>query len=130
MHLPPPQQTLLPPALPLLLPRRLRVPKRKPARPLIRARRLAHPRRIRAKQQSPSSKTKQRSVAEKSSRESKTPTLAHHLRVQVKSRNGLERYCDASGRFADFILGRDAGAAGWGGGGFFAREGAFFGFGT
>lgn len=130
MHLPSPQQTLLPPTLPLLLPRSLRVPKRKPARPLVRARRLAHTRRIRAKQQRPSPETKQRSVAEKSSRESETPTLAHHLRVQVESRDGLERYCDAGGRFADFILCRDAGTAGWGGGGFFAAGTALFGFGT
>ena len=102
MHLPPPRQTLLPPALPLLLPRSLRVPKRKPARPLIRARRLAHPRRIRAKQQSPSSKTKQRSVAEKSSRESETPP-AHQLRVQVESRDRLESYGYGCGRFAQLI---------------------------
>jgi len=114
MRLPPPQQALLPPRLPLLLPRRLAIPKRKPARPLVRARSLAHPRCIRPKQQRPSSETEQRSVPNKARRESESPPRAHDLRVQVESRNGLESHRDRSRRFADFVLGRDAGAAGRG----------------
>jgi hypothetical protein len=114
--LPPPQKTLLPPALPLLLPSTLAIPKRKPTRPLIRARSFAHPRRIPAKQQRPSPETKQRSIANQPGRESKTPPSAHHLSIQVKSGNSLERDRNAGRRGADFVLGRDAGAAGWGGG--------------
>lgn len=110
-HLPPPQQTLLPPTLPLLLPRTLAIPKRKPARPLIRSCSLAHPRRIAAKQQRPGPEAKQHRVADQSGRESKTPPAAHHLRVQVERRDGLESHRDRSSSFADFVLGGDAGAA-------------------
>ena len=125
-HLPPPQKTLLPPAFSLLLPRTLAVPKRKPARPLIRARSLAHPRRIPAKQQRPSPEAKQRRIANQPSCESKTPPPAHHLRIKIKGGNSLERHRNAGRRGADFVLGGDARAAGWGGG-VFAAGGAFFG---
>lgn len=96
------KNTLLPPRLPLLLPRRLAISKRKPTRPLIRARRLAHPPRILSKQQRPRAKTEQHSVAHESGRESKAPA-AHQLRVQVKSGYGLECHSDGSSRFPQLI---------------------------
>lgn len=109
-HSPRLKNTLLPPRLPLLLPRSLTVPKRKPARPLIRTRSLAHAARILSKQQRPSTKAEQRRIAHHSRRESKVPP-AHQLRVKVESRHGLERYGDGRSGFAQLIARRLAGLA-------------------
>jgi len=96
------KNTLLPPRLPLLLPRRLTIPKRKPTRPLIRPRRLAHPSHIPTEQKRPRPETKQRSITHQARRESETPP-AHQLRVQVERRHGLERHRHRRSRFAQFI---------------------------
>ena len=93
------KNTLLPPRLPLLLPRRLTIPKRKPTRPLIRPRRLAHPPHLPSKQQRPRAKAEKRSIANHPRRESETPP-AHQLRVEVERRHGLERHGYGCSRFA------------------------------
>jgi hypothetical protein len=93
------KNTLLSPTLPLLLPRSLTIPKRKPARPLIRARSLAHPPHIPAKQQRPRAKAEQHAIPNQAGGESETPP-AHQLRVQVESRDGLESDCDSGRRFS------------------------------
>lgn len=93
------KNALLPPRLPLLLPRRLTVPKRKPTRPLIRPRRLAHPSHLPAEQKRPGTKTKQRSIAHQPRRESETPP-AHQLRVKVERRHRLERHGHRRSRFS------------------------------
>ena len=93
------ENTLLPPRLPLLLPRRLAVPKRKPARPLVRARRLAHAAHLAAEQKRPRPETEQRSVAHQARRESKAPP-AHQLRVQVERRHCLESNRHGRRRFS------------------------------
>lgn len=104
------ENTLLPPRLPLLLPRRLTVPKRKPARPLIRPRRLAHPPHLAAEQKRPRPEAEQRSIAHQTRRESKTPP-AHQLRVQVERRDRLERHRHGRRRFPQFIGCGHTGAA-------------------
>lgn len=96
------ENTLLPPRLPLLLPRRLAVPKRKPARPLVRARRLAHAAHLAAEQKRPRPEAEQRSVPRQASCESKAPP-AHQLRVQVERRHRLERHGHRRSRFAQLV---------------------------
>lgn len=115
----------LPPSLPLLLPRRLAIPKREPARPLIRPRRLAHPARILRKQQSPNAKAEKQSVAHQPSRKSKAPA-PNKLRVKVESRDSLESDGDGGGGLADVVLCCLPCPAGRGGG-VFAAAGAVFG---
>ena len=101
------KNTLLPPRLPLLLPRRLTIPKRKPTRPLIRPRRLAHPPHLPSKQQRPRAKAEKRSIANHPRRESETPP-AHQLRVQVESRDRLENHGHRRRRFAQIVSRSDA----------------------
>jgi hypothetical protein len=104
------KNTLLPPRLPLLLPRSLTVPKRKSTRPLIRTRSLAHAARILSKQQRPSAKAEQCRIAHHPRRESKVPP-AHQLRVKVERRHGLESHGHCSRSFAQLVARRLAGFA-------------------
>lgn len=104
-HSPRLKNTLLPPRLPLLLPRSLTVPKRKPARPLIRTRSLAHAACVLSKQQRPGAKAEQRRIAHHPRRESKVPP-AHQLRVQVESSHSLESHGDGSRSFAQLVARR------------------------
>jgi hypothetical protein len=122
------KNTLLPPRLPLLLPRTLTIREQEATRPLIRAGRLAHPPHISSKQQRPSTKTEQHTVTYKPRRESETPP-AHQLRVKVESRDSLESHGDSRGSLAELVGGGNACFA-RGGGGFFAAANSSFVFGT
>lgn len=104
-HSPRLKNTLLSPTFPLLLPRSLAVHKRKPARPLVRTRSLADPADLLSKQQRPSAKAEQHSIANHARGKSKAPP-SYQLRVQVESSHSLERNSNSSRSLADLIARR------------------------